>query len=78
MCDVAKIVEVFRENSLRVLREHALAGRRIPIWRDNQVEWVSAAAVLAERESAAASDAAINGDSHSHAAPPPTAIESPG
>lgn len=76
--NVAEVVRVAREDALRVLREHALAGRRIPIWRDNQVVWASAAAVLAEREAAAASDAAMNGDSHSLAGPPAMANETPG
>jgi hypothetical protein len=48
MLDFAKIEQVLIENGRRVLREHARAGRQVPVWRDNQVVWVDAASLLSE------------------------------
>ncbi len=38
--DARKIEEVLQMVARKTLQEHARAGRKIPIWRDNQVVWI--------------------------------------
>jgi hypothetical protein len=40
LLDYAKIEQVFAEVARKTVQEHARAGRKIPIWRDNQVVWI--------------------------------------
>ena len=39
--DVTKVQAALKEAARRAIREHARAGRRIAVWRDNQVVWES-------------------------------------
>ena len=40
LLDFTKIQEIFNEVARKTVQEHARAGRRIPVWRDNQVVWI--------------------------------------
>ena len=45
----ARLLEAnMRRAGREAIRQHALAGRSIPVWQDGQVVWLSPEAVLAE------------------------------
>jgi hypothetical protein len=42
LSDVAGVEEVLKRAGRQAVIEHARAGRKIPVWRDNQIVWEDA------------------------------------
>ena len=53
--------KAIQEGVRDALREHALLGRSVSIWRDGKIVWLTPAEILEELRRAESTDGSVNG-----------------
>jgi len=58
--------KAIQEGVLAALREHALLGRSVSIWREGQIVWLTPPEILEELRRIEASDGSVNDPAQDH------------